>query len=144
MAMDEARTSRRQVTLLIADRNPHIREFLRREMTDEGYRVCLARNGQELIERATRPEAFDLVILDPDLPDADEVPALKRLRESAPGLPIVVHAFPAEVRGEASEDALILFVEKRGASIENLKRTVLEILDRRGRNRAAQGQARAS
>ena len=66
-------------TILIADRNPHIREFLRREMMAEGYRARLAKNGREVLRLVYQRGPLDLLILDPDLPDAGEVPVLEKL-----------------------------------------------------------------
>jgi len=60
----------RQFTILISDRNHNVREFLKREMMAEGYRVRLAKNGREILEWAYHHESIDLAILDLDLPDA--------------------------------------------------------------------------
>ena len=61
-----------QFTILIADRNSHVRKFLQREMTAAGYRVRLAENAGEVLKCAFRHEPLDLVILDPDLPGAED------------------------------------------------------------------------
>ena len=113
--------------ILIADRNPHVRELLRREMTAEGYLVRLAENGHEVLKWAFKRDRFDLVILDPDLPDADELPILKKLQNRVPVLPVIVHAF-LSIYDKPSETDGSFFVEKRGSSIENLKKAVYSIL----------------
>jgi len=115
--------------ILIADRNPHVREFLRREMTAEGYQVQLAENGRHLIKWVfDNKEAFDLLIIDPDLPDTDMPALLKKLRDRVPFLPMVVHAFPSDYTDHSDVLQKIPFVEKRGSSIEHLKKVVFEIL----------------
>ena len=86
-------------TLLIADRNPHVRKFLAREMAAEGYRVRLARNGREVLRWVYHYEPLDLVILDLDLPDASDAPLLERLGDRIPSLPIVVHTFSTDFSG---------------------------------------------
>ncbi|MBU1398308.1 MAG: response regulator, partial [Proteobacteria bacterium] len=61
---------KKMIKILIADRNSNVREFLRREMMAEGYSVELAENGREVLKWAYHREPADLLILDPDLPDA--------------------------------------------------------------------------
>lgn len=123
--------ARRSSTLLIADRNPHIREFLRREMAAEGYRIRLARTGREILTEIAplhEDPGVDLIILDPDLPDAGEVPVLEALRTRAPRVPVIVHGWPLECNGDLPGPNRQVFVEKRGASVERLKALVEEIL----------------
>ena len=116
------------ITLLIADRNPHVRKFLQREMTAAGYRVQLADNAHEVIKRAFSREPLDLFILDPDLPDADESKMLHHLLNRVPTLPVVVHTYASEY-GDAFKDMEeLFFVEKGGSSVERLKQVVYDIL----------------
>ena len=115
-------------TLLIADRNPHVRKFLQREMTAAGYRVQLADNAHEVIKRAFRREPLDLVILDPDLPDADESHMLHHLLNRVPALPVVVHTYASEYGDGFKDMEALFFVEKKGSSVERLKQVVYDIL----------------
>ena len=116
--------------ILIADRNPHVRELLRREMMLEGYQVKLAKTGREVINYTLRQDSFDLLILDPDLPDTDESFLLKKLGERIPPLPVVVHAFLSENSEQQDVLTTVIFVEKRGSSIDHLKKIVSEILEK--------------
>jgi len=116
--------------ILIADRNPHVRELLRREMMLEGYQVKLAKTGREVINYTLRQDSFDLLILDPDLPDTDESFLLKKLGERIPPLPVVVHAFLSENSEQQDVLTTVIFVEKRGSSIDHLKKIVAEILEK--------------
>lgn len=119
---------KKDITILIADRNPHVRKFLQREMTAAGYRVQLADNAREVLKWAFHREALDLIILDPDLPDADENHMLQHLLNRVPALPVVVHTYASEY-GDVSKDMEdLFFVEKRGSSVERLKQVVYEIL----------------
>jgi DNA-binding response OmpR family regulator len=121
--------------ILVADRNPHVREFLRREMAGEGYRVRLARNAHELLEEGLERMAADLLILDPDLPGMELGPLLQRIGRGSPAMRIVVHALPDDTRLSDPCAAGVIFVEKGGNSIERLKRVVAET--RRSRPGAA-------
>ena len=115
-------------TLLIADRNPNVRKFLQREMTAAGYRILLAENARDVLELAFRDEPLDMIILDPDLPDADESDMLQLLLDRVPVLPVVVHTYPAENGNRSKGMNGIIFVEKSGNSVERLKQVVYEAL----------------
>ena len=119
---------REMFTILIADRNPHVREFLRREMMAEGYRVRLAKNGQEVLRWIYHYEPLDLVILDLDLPDANDAPLLDKLNDRIPTLPVVVHTLSTHDVTANGDSLPVVFVEKEGNSIENLKKVVADML----------------
>jgi len=119
-----------EFTILIADRNPHVRGFLKREMTAEGYRVQLAKNGREVVDRAYRNEPMDLLIVDIDLPDADEISVLEKIQNRIPTLPVVVHTFLVEYLEHAAILSTGAFVEKEGTNIDRLKKVVGEVLRR--------------
>ena len=80
-----------QPLILIADRNRHVREFLRRELEAEGYRVELARDGHEVWRRLKEAEPPDLLILDPETPYVGELGVLEGLKEHQPALPVVIY-----------------------------------------------------
>jgi two-component system KDP operon response regulator KdpE len=65
--------------LLVEDELP-IRRFLRSSLTNEGYRLEEAENGQEAIRLATK-QPPDVVVLDLGLPDVDGQEVLQQLRE---------------------------------------------------------------
>lgn len=118
------------VNLLIADRNPHVREFLKREMMAEGYRVRLVKSGQELTEAAGNPEnPPDMVIIDPDLPDANGLSLIRQLRGIFPEMPILIHTLLTEMVLQLDTVHRVIFVEKKGNSIDQLKQAVKDLLD---------------
>jgi DNA-binding NtrC family response regulator len=115
-------------TILIADRNSHVRKFLQREMTAAGYQVRLAENAREVLWWAFHNEPLDIIILDPDLHDADEEQMLQNLLARVPGLPIIIHTYPSEYYSHSHERKGVFFVEKKGNSVELLKRVVYDTL----------------
>ena len=115
-------------TILIADRNPHVREFLRREMGAEGYRIKVAESGWKVLEIAYHHEPLDLLLLDPDFSDMDGLCLLKKLQDRIPTLPVVVHTFMDDYKESAADFIGVRFVEKKGNSIEHLKPIVQEML----------------
>lgn len=124
----------KEFKILIADRNQHVREFLKRELMAEGYRVGLAKNVQEVLKKVYHSETLDLLILDPDLPGIDKLSLFKKLQDRIPALPVVVHTYLTDLT-DYTDDTDILsevaFVEKSGSSVEGLKKTVYAMLQKR-------------
>ncbi len=117
--------------ILVADRNPHVRELIRRELAAVGYRVSLAGNGRELLRWAYQSDSLDLVVLDPDLFDVDGSLALRKLKNRIPFVPVVVHAFSSDCDDHPDFLQTAAFVEKRGSSVARLKEVISDILKRR-------------
>jgi DNA-binding NtrC family response regulator len=115
-------------TILIADRNPHVRKLLEREIRAEGYRVRLAKNARDLLEWVYHYEPLDLLILDPDLPDAEDTLMLKKVNNRIPALPVILHGYLTDDSGYSAVLKSAVFVEKRGSSIEYLKKVISDIL----------------
>ena len=106
-------------TIVIADRNPHVRGFLQREMSREGYRIRLAESARALLQWAFNHEPVDLIILDPDLPDAVDARLVQSLKKRVPVVPVVIHTHYAHSFPEKGEPFIL--VEKGGSSVERLK-----------------------
>ncbi len=111
-------------TILIGDRNPHVRKLLLREMTAEGYRVRLADNAGEVLKWAFHQEPLNMIIVDPDIPGADEKKMLRHLLDRIPALPVVVHSYPSEIDNGLNNMDDIVFVQKGGSSVERLKQVI--------------------
>ena len=118
------------ITILIADRNPNVREFLKREMAAENYRVMLADDGKTLLKKAFESHRVDVLIIDPDFPDMESSDIFSRLKSRIPPLPVVIHALPEEefdCQGFCSS----IFIEKGSRSIEVIKKTIRDIITER-------------
>ena len=101
-------------TIAIADRNPHVRGFLQREMSGEGYRIRLAESARDLLEWTFNHEPVDLIILDPDLPDAVDSHLLETLQGRLPPVPVVIHTHYPGALADAGER--FISVEKAAAA----------------------------
>ena len=117
-------------TIMIADRNRNVREFLRREFEAEGYRVRLARDGREVLRMTRVGAVSDLLILDLDMPYADGVRILVQLQDKEPSIPIVIHTTSLEYEGHSAVREAAAFMEKTGNNISQLKELVEETLRR--------------
>ena len=115
-------------TILIADRNRHVRDFLAREMMKEGYSIQSAKNNREVLECLSHHDFVDLLILDLDLSDADEIEILESLNTQFPSVPVVVHSFLSDCNHCMDGFSAAAFVEKEGNSINRLKEVVSELL----------------
>jgi len=115
-------------TILIADRNPRVRGFLQREMSKAGYRVLLAESARDLLQWAYDQDPVDLIILDPDLPDAVDTHLMSWLRKRTPLVPVIIHAQPSQGLPEQTAANAIIAVEKGGSSVERLKEVAAGLL----------------
>lgn len=75
--------------ILVADDDPGIRRTLGIALTQAGYQVVEARNGDEAL-RLWRDQGADLVITDLHMPERNGLEVLMELRRASPSLPIVV------------------------------------------------------
>jgi DNA-binding NtrC family response regulator len=114
-------------TLLIADRNRNIREFLQRELITDGYRVLLACDGRQVL-KIIENETPDLLIIDLDIPYADELRVFERLQDAHQVIPVLVHTLPSGKTINAFIQRASGFVEKDGNNITNLKDTITQVL----------------
>ena len=69
-----------RITILIADRNSHVRMFLMRELMAEGYRVILAATAENVLKMVFTRGDIDLLIIDPHLPGVDAAIILENLK----------------------------------------------------------------
>ena len=74
--------------LLVVEDEPKTGEYLRRGLTEAGFVVDLARDGQDGLHLAMTGH-YDLAVLDVMLPGLDGLSILKALRESGSGLPVL-------------------------------------------------------
>lgn len=115
--------------ILIADRNPNIRSLIMRELKSDGYETRIAGTVSELIYHISGLAAHALlVIIDPDLPDAEPMCIERVLNERIPPIPVIIHALNSEFinynRFLYTKD----IVEKDDSSIDAIKKSVARIL----------------
>lgn len=118
--------------ILIADRNPHIREYLRRELAAFGYHVRLVENGQALLRLFNSPVHIDLLVLDPDFPGLEPTDLFQYTNGRFPRLPVVLHGFQGSDRISGVNPGSVYYVEKNGHSVEILKAIINKLLSTSG------------
>jgi len=78
--MEKEVFDQRDMTILIVDDEPRIRDFVRMNLELERYRVLEASNGLEALEQL-REHLPDLVVLDVMMPEMDGFETLRNIRE---------------------------------------------------------------
>lgn len=124
--------------ILITDRNPHVRNFLRRELNQEGYIVEVANDGRDLLRRINQEGPPDLLILDLELPYVGGLVVLKRLQDWYPRLPVIIHAFLTEEASHPAVQSAAAFVTKMG-NTDCLKAVITDVLRKGYPHRFAAG-----
>ena len=87
--------SERGARLLVADDNKVNRLLLARSLEQQGHRVALAENGRialDMLRQALHSDAFDLLLLDIEMPELDGFGVLEQLKadRALRGLPVIV------------------------------------------------------
>ena len=77
----------KMAAILVADDDAHIREVVQFALEREGYRVLLAKDGAEALQRA-RGGGIDLLVLDVTMPQCDGLEVCRRLRAEG-NLPVI-------------------------------------------------------
>ncbi len=104
-----------------------MRDFLRRELTAEGYQVEVARDGREVLGRINGEDPPHLLILDLEIPYLDEPEVWARLKDRQPPLPVVIHTFLPEYPTNLTLPIAAAFLEKKGDT-DQLKAVVAEVI----------------
>jgi two-component system, cell cycle sensor histidine kinase and response regulator CckA len=76
--------------ILVVDDEDAVRDVVRRFLEIAGHQVISAGSGAEAIDRLSRGDAVDLVILDLMMPKDDGVATFRNLRRLAPKLPVLL------------------------------------------------------
>jgi len=114
--------------ILIADRNPHIRGFLRRELSACGYQVRLVKTVKELLKEIYSRTPVDLLVLDPDFPGVEARVMARKIENRIPLLPVVLYCIGESDILSDFVSGKVFYVEKNGQSIEILKDIIQQIL----------------
>jgi CheY-like chemotaxis protein len=115
--------------ILIADRNRHVRDFLRRELTAEGYEVEVAADGREVLSRINDKDPPHLLILDLETPYLDEPDVWDKLKKLQPPLPLVIHTLLPQYPTHLTLPMAAAFLEKKGDT-DLLKAVVADVIDK--------------
>jgi two-component system, OmpR family, KDP operon response regulator KdpE len=77
------------ICVLVVDDEPAIRRALRPPLVELGFHVAEASRGEEALQ-ALRASAYDVVLLDINMPGIGGIETLRRIRSFAPRLPVLM------------------------------------------------------
>jgi two-component system, cell cycle sensor histidine kinase and response regulator CckA len=124
-------------TILVAEDEEALRELARGVLEDLGYKVVLARDGEEAVELySSEGEKIDLLLLDMVMPRMGGYKAYERISALRPSVPVIfmtgysVEAMQSRFanQNEALEETGALIIQKP-YSLDTLVRKVYEVLD---------------
>ncbi len=114
-------------TLLVVDDEENHRLLYEEELREEGYRVVLAANGKEAIEKL-RTESPHLVVLDIRMPVMDGLEALGVMIRDERKVPVIIHSayssYKEDFMSWAADDYVI-----KSSDLTELKKKIREKLD---------------
>lgn len=117
--------------ILIADRNPRIRDFIQRELKSQEHRVVTAENGDQLKEWIQHAGRLDVLVIDPDMPGLHSDAHLAKMLLLRPTLPVIFHCLASECCALRTPEREVVFVEKNGQSVDALRQKIWFLLMRR-------------
>lgn len=106
--------------VLIFDRNPNIRQFMKREISQKGYKVRLAKSPEEVLKYAYWPIPADIIVLDPDGIHTPLHTYLGEIERRALEVPIIIHGFNVDSEYSYLKGPHIFFVDKSSDSIDRI------------------------
>jgi len=112
-------------TVILADRNRHVRDLLVRELVEEGWNVTACGLGRDAVTLAS--VSGHVLVLDTDLPDMDPRGVVSRVRQARPEMPVVVHGHQPEDADACLALGGVCFVAKE-ADPARLKETLGRLL----------------
>lgn len=122
-----------RLDIAITDRNPHVREFLCRELAEAGHRAGALAGAAQLLEALSGSRPPQLVVLDPEAIGPRLAEVAKKLKAHSGRVSVVLHVFEGEEPQPGFEGALV--VEKE-PHVGALKAAVNALAAQLGADRA--------
>ena len=123
-------------TILVAEDHEALRETSRETLEALGYKVILARNGEEAVEKFLQNKTeISLLLLDVVMPKSSGLDAYLKLSETKPNVPVIFTSGYSEegvLLASMAENGGILLQKPYGPKI--LARKIRELLDKTQQN----------
>jgi len=117
--------------VLVVDDEVEMRALLLDVLGREGYEVVEARDSEEALVALREGGAFDVILLDKNMPGASGLDLLPGLRRSFPGSPIIMMTAFGDVPSyvEAAEQGAVAYLFKP-FRMEEMRSTIRQALAR--------------
>jgi CheY-like chemotaxis protein len=116
-------------TILLVEHDPDECVLYERELSGEGHRVVVARDGPQALA-ACEDAAPDLVVMDVSMPGMDGIDVMSRMLCRNNKLPIILNTAYASYKEDFRSWAADAYVVK-SADLTELKQMVKHVLERR-------------
>ncbi|MCX8110443.1 MAG: response regulator [Syntrophorhabdaceae bacterium] len=116
----------KDIKILIVDDEENIRILFKEELEEEGYKIDLASNGYEALEKIKK-SPFDLVVLDIKMPGMDGIQTLNEIKKINKDQHVILCSAYGEFKQDFSSWISDAYVVK-SADTEELKSTIKSIL----------------
>ena len=97
-----------RLDIAITDRNPHVREFLCRELAEEGHRAGALTGAEQLLKALSGSRPPQVLVLDPEAVGQSLAEVARRLRDLAGQVLVLLHVFEGEDPQPGFEGALVV------------------------------------
>jgi CheY-like chemotaxis protein len=98
--------------ILVVDDTMVIREFLREVLTDEGFEVDLAEDGQEGYQMALQKD-YNIIFCDVHMPVMSGIELVRKLKQVKPEVSIIMtDSFPDKMADKATQAGAICCLAK--------------------------------
>ena len=113
-------------TLLVIEDEKNLRMLYQQELIDEGYRVIIAEDGTEALDKI-RQEKVDLAILDIKMEGMNGIQTLKQIMEINKNIKVILNTAYSSYRSDFSTWSADAYLIK-SSNINELKNKVAELL----------------
>ncbi len=120
---------RPEIRILIAERNPRMRDFLRREFSKQEFKVDSAANGEELFSKLNADGGIHLVVLAANTPGNSGGVLLQQLVADFPDIPVILNTYLEDLPDDPVLQRVAAMVDKN-ENPEKLTRMVTRVLER--------------
>lgn len=114
-------------TVLIVDDEKNLRLLYEQELRDEGYRVIVAENGEQALDKIYK-EQIDLAILDIKMEGMNGIETLKQIMEVNKGIKVILNSAYSSYKSDFSTWSADAYIIK-SSNLNELKEKVAELLE---------------
>lgn len=112
--------------ILIAERNAHIRNLIKRELNSEDYYAFTVENMPQLKNWMYMRRAPDILVLDPELPGLEKQ-NIWELLDFYPQTPVILYCLPGNEWLAVKDRERLTPVPKDGSSIAVIKERIRQM-----------------
>jgi len=122
-----------RLDIAITDRNPHVREFLCRELAEQGHRAGALASAAQLLEVLAGKRPPQVLVLDPEAAGTRLAEVAERLKKLAGRVMVVLHVFEGEEAQPEFEGVLVVEKEPHVGALKAAVNALAAQLETEGR-----------